>query len=279
MQGSETQPFQIVWGVSNCPGRGGDWGLHTPNAEQDRNPSIAGFLCNGVRLSSFWAPDLACERSPVEAGMGLFLWPWPVRQSLGFPWTDVYQSGFCGLLLAGVTPLRSWQSFFPGVRSLFLNNELCRFTIRNYTCISFALWHLISIPVANSMHRQALLVLQELITYCSKEFWHLHFKTLTNSKHLFYKTWKDCSSVSNYSSTVGIATECKITEHMRLKPDTRSSLLWSVVDEKYTDLKKKYNYVGAWPVPKKASQIHSCFRESWVCKQSGVLSSNAINSI
>lgn len=178
------------------------------------------------------------------------------------------QAGFCGLLPSGLIPQRSaatvgdgqgprehyaaerggmgtflnWQdstSLPQRACSLFLNKKHCGFTVQNCTCISFTRWYLISVPIANSIYRQALLVLQELITYCSKEFWHLHFKTLTNSKHLFYKTWKDCSSVSNYSSTVGIATECKITEHMRLKPDTRSSLLWSVVDEKYTSLKKK----------------------------------------
>lgn len=184
----------------------------------------------------FWAVDLACTRSLVEACIFVAMTGKAVP---GLSLADMYQADFCGLLLSGVTPLKSWQPFFPGVHSLFLTKELCRFTIRKCTCISFARWYLISIPTTNSMYRQALLVLQELITYCSREFWHLHFKTLTNSKHLFYKTWKDCSSVSNYSSTVGIATECKITEHMRLKPDTRSSLLWSVVDEKYTDLKKK----------------------------------------
>lgn len=45
-----------------------------------------------------------------------------------------------------------------GAGSQLLDNEHCRFAVQNGTHISFTCSYLISIPITDSMHRQALLV-------------------------------------------------------------------------------------------------------------------------
>jgi len=64
--------------------------------------------------------------------------------------------------LRGVGTFLNRQHSTPlsqGAGSLLLNSEHCSFTVQNCTHISFTCRCLISIPIANSMHRQALLVL------------------------------------------------------------------------------------------------------------------------
>lgn len=103
-------------------------------------------------------------------------------------WVDPCQAGFCGLPacrshptevgqswvfgdgpgkhfageLRGMGTFLNWQdstSLSQRAGSLLLNNEHCRFTVQNCTLVSFTCRCLISISIANSMHRQALLVL------------------------------------------------------------------------------------------------------------------------
>lgn len=64
--------------------------------------------------------------------------------------------------LRGVGTFLNWRdstSLSRRAESLLLNNEHCRFSVQNCTHISFTCRYVISSPIANSMHRQALLVL------------------------------------------------------------------------------------------------------------------------